>query len=62
MSGQKPRAYPIPRLVGLREDQNALLEQAKMISGRSIVDVMREGGVALARRIISDAKRAKKPE
>jgi uncharacterized protein (DUF1778 family) len=57
---QKPKAYPKQRVIGFREDQNALLEQAKMVSGRQITDIVRDGAITLARRIISDAKRAKK--
>lgn len=57
---KKPKAYPKSRVIGFREDQNALLDQAKMVSGRQVTDIVRDGAITLARRIISDAKRAKK--
>lgn len=55
----KPPAFPVPVLVGFRADQKDLLNKAKMASGRAITDILREAGVAAARRIIADAKRSK---
>lgn len=55
-------AYPVKRSVGLRPDQDALLIKAKKLTGRAIVDILRDGGITLARRIISDSKRQKPDE
>lgn len=57
---KKPKAFPIPRTIWFREDQNDLFLKAKMETGRSISDIIREGAVSHARRLLGDSKRAKR--
>jgi hypothetical protein len=59
---EKPKAFPIPKTIWWREDQNDLLLKAKAATGRPITDIIREGSIAYARRLVSDAKRAKRDQ
>ena len=57
---EKPKAFPIPRTIWFRDDQNELFLKAKCETGRSISDIIREGAVSHSRRLLADTKRAKK--
>ena len=56
---EKPTMFPIKRTIGFRKDQDAAICQARAISGRARSDIIRDGAVTLAKRIITDAKRKK---
>jgi len=56
---EKPTMFPVKRTVGFRKDQDSAICQARAISGRARSDIIRDGAVTLAKRIVADAKRKK---
>lgn len=50
-------AFPKKKLVAFRNDQYMLMEKAKAVSGRNLSEIIREGAVSLARRIVADHKK-----